>query len=151
MMDIQASKLECLKGWAALWRKVLNVRWLRPGAEPKCTLQFVCTSILCLEERAHNKSDSPTPALTGGDKDYSSINKRGCNIMDFSGIIWIHEKVDLKKIDVKWDSTIRYKVRQQPFRIWRGPIGKMGKIFSAGPVAIGPGVMALHWGRVGLD
>lgn len=45
------------------------------------------------------------------DKDYSSINKRGCNVTDFYEIVWIlqkkGEKADLKKLDVKWDSTIR--------------------------------------------
>jgi len=30
------------------------------------------------------------------------------------------------------------------FQYLKGPIGKMGKIFSAGPVAIGQGVMALN-------
>ena len=78
------------------------MRWLRPGAKP---LQFVCTSILCLEEHAHNEQDSSTPALTGGDIDYSSINKRGCNIADFRKIMRIlekkDEKADLKKLDVK--------------------------------------------------
>lgn len=67
-------------------------------------LQFVCTSILCLEEHARNEPDSST-ALTGADKDYSSINKSGCNISDFSEIIWIlekeDEKADLKRLDVK--------------------------------------------------
>ena len=33
---------------------------------------------------------------------------------------------------------------QQPFSTWREPIGKMGKIFSAGPVVIGQGAMALN-------
>ena len=32
----------------------------------------------------------------------------------------------------------------QPSSTWTGPRGKMGKIFSAGPVAIGQGVMALN-------
>jgi len=32
-----------------------------------------------------------------------------------------------------------------------GLTGKMGKIFSAGPVVIGQGVMALNQGRVDLD
>jgi len=30
------------------------------------------------------------------------------------------------------------------FQYLKGPIGKMGKIFSAGPVVIGQGVMALN-------
>ena len=33
---------------------------------------------------------------------------------------------------------------QQPFSSWKGPMEKMGKIFSARPVAIGQGVMALN-------
>jgi len=33
----------------------------------------------------------------------------------------------------------------------KGPIGKMGKIFSAGLAVIGQGAMALNLGRVDLD
>ena len=40
---------------------------------------------------------------------------------------------------------------QQPSSTWRGPTGRMGKIFSAGLVAIGQGAMALNWKRVDLD
>jgi len=40
---------------------------------------------------------------------------------------------------------------EQPSSSWREPTGKMGKIFSAGLVAIGQGVIALDLGRVDLD
>jgi len=37
------------------------------------------------------------------------------------------------------------------FQYLKGPTRKMGKIFLAGPVVIGQGVMALNEGRVDLD
>jgi len=40
---------------------------------------------------------------------------------------------------------------REAFQYQWGPIGKMGKIFSAGLVAIGQGVMALTSGRADLD
>jgi len=40
---------------------------------------------------------------------------------------------------------------EQPFSNWRVPIGKLGKIFSAGLVEIGQGVMVLNEGGVDLD